>query len=229
MEYALTLPAGLDVHVVEALDPCTLARARVDGVGSREAHDGLAAGGAHDEGQDEDPVRYQGVERRLAGAEIASGAHWWYEREPSVEERVMPPRASSTKTAKRSAPAPGDVETFLASLDHPFKREILAVRQILLGADPGITEGIKWNAPSFRTSEYFATFHLRARDGVQVILHLGAKKRAESASGVAIADPESLLEWLAKDRASVKFRDAKDIDAKRAAFTNVVRRWIEHV
>jgi hypothetical protein len=138
-------------------------------------------------------------------------------------------KASSTRPAKRTATATANVETFLASLDHPFKQEILALRQIILGVDPGIAEGIKWNAPSFRTSEYFATFHLRAKDGVQVILHLGAKTRDRSTSGVAIADPESLLEWLAKDRASAKFRDLKDIDARRSAFAKVIRQWIEHV
>ena len=140
----------------------------------------------------------------------------------------MASKTSSPK-AKRSPSAPASVEAFLASLDHPLKSEILAVRQIILGADPSIAEGIKWNAPSFRTSEYFATFHLRAKEGVQVILHLGAKAREGSASGMAIADPESLLEWLAKDRASAKFRDLKDIGAKRSAFADVIRQWIKHV
>ena len=141
----------------------------------------------------------------------------------------MASKPSSKKPSKPGAPAPEDVETFLASLEHPFKSEILALRQIILGADPSITEGIKWNAPSFRTSEYFATFQLRAKDGVQVILHLGAKTRDTATSGIAVADPESLLEWLAKDRASARFRDLKDIDARRSAFANVIRQWLEHV
>lgn len=141
----------------------------------------------------------------------------------------MAAKASRTKTTKPSASAPENVETFLASLEHPFKREILALRQLILGADPSIAEGIKWNAPSFRTSEYFATFHLRAKDGVQIIMHLGAKKRDTAVSGIAIADPESMLEWLARDRASVKFRDLKDIDSRRAAFADVIRQWIQHV
>jgi hypothetical protein len=85
-----------------------------------------------------------------------------------LKECAVASKASSTKPTKRNASAPENVETFLASLDHPFKQEILALRQIFLGADPSIAEGIKWNAPSFRTSEYFATFHLRAKDGVQV-------------------------------------------------------------
>jgi hypothetical protein len=146
------------------------------------------------------------------------------------KERAVAAKSPRTQQpAKRSASAPESVEAFLASLEHPFKQEILALRQIILGADPSIAEGIKWNAPSFRTSEYFATFHLRAKDGVQVILHLGAKKRDDLPSELAIADPESLLEWLAKDRASVRFRDMKDIDAKRAAFAKVVRQWLQHV
>lgn len=118
-------------------------------------------------------------------------------------------------------------ETFLASLDHPRKQEILAVRHIILGADPRIAEGIKWNAPSFRTSEYFATTHLRTRDGVQIILHRGAKVR--DGAGLAINDPALLLEWLGKDRASVRFRDLKDIETQRSAFMDVIRQWIEQV
>ena len=131
--------------------------------------------------------------------------------------------------SKHRESTPQDVETFLASLEHPFKPELLALRQLILGAAPGIAEGIKWNAPSFRTSEYFATFQLRAKDGVQVILHLGAKTRDTATSGIAISDPDALLEWLAKDRASVKFRDLKDIDARHSAFAKLIRQWIQHV
>ena len=90
-------------------------------------------------------------------------------------------------------------------------------------------KSIKWNAPSFRTSEFFATMHLRAKNGVQLILHFGAKKRADLDAGSKIADPESILEWLAADRAVAKFRDLRDIAAKRTAFTNVIRQWITHV
>lgn len=134
-----------------------------------------------------------------------------------------------TPAAKRGAP-PQRVDDFLAALDHPRKAEILAVRQVILGADPRIGEGVKWNAPSFRTaSEFFATLHLRDRDGVRVILHLGAKKRDGAAVRAAIADPERLLEWLADDRASARFRDVAEVEAKRPAFQAVLRQWIEHV
>jgi hypothetical protein len=137
----------------------------------------------------------------------------------------MAAKTGGVSATKRSAPEM--VETFLAALDHPFKPEILALRQIMLGADPGIAEGIKWNAPSFRTSEYFATFHLRAKNGVQVILHRGAKPR--ETAGIAINDPEGLLEWLGHDRASVTFRNLHAINTRSAAFADIIRQWITYV
>lgn len=133
----------------------------------------------------------------------------------------------SKKKVKRRAPG-ADVETFLASLEHPFKREVVALRLLILGIDGRITEGIKWNAPSFRTSEWFATFQLRAKAGVQLILHLGAKRRPELAR-LEMADPASLLEWLGPDRASVTFRDLEHIQQTSSAFVELVRQWLKHV
>ena len=118
------------------------------------------------------------------------------------------------------------IDEFLAALEHPCKQEIMALRQLILKADPRITEEIKWNAPSFRASEHFATFQLRAKTGVQIVLHLGAKVRETATTGIAIADPAALLTWLAKDRASVTFHDLDEINAKRDAFTQLIRQWI---
>jgi uncharacterized protein YdhG (YjbR/CyaY superfamily) len=121
------------------------------------------------------------------------------------------------------------VVAFLRELDHPLKREIEAVRDIILGASPEIREGIKWNAPSFRTTEYFATFNLRAKDGVQLIFHTGAKVKETAKTGVQVADPKGLLNWLAKDRCMVTIGVKKDVDAKRAALRDIVIEWIRYV
>lgn len=119
------------------------------------------------------------------------------------------------------------VGAFLAALEHPPKREIVALRRILLGTDPAITEEIKWNAPSFRTSQHFATMQLRSKEAVRLILHLGAKKR-ELPRG-AIADPHGLLEWLGPDRAIVGFRSAAELAAGEAALVAIVRQWLRQV
>jgi len=38
----------------------------------------------------------------------------------------------------------------MSELEHPFKTEVQAIRVSILGAAPGIAEGIKWKAPSVR-------------------------------------------------------------------------------
>ena len=138
----------------------------------------------------------------------------------------MATKTGGTATS-RGASAGGTVEDFLAVLEHPAKQEILALRRLILAADDSIGEEIKWKVPSFRTTEHFATLHLRAKQGVGVILHFGAKKR--SVAGIKIDDPDALLEWLADDRAMIPFRDLHDVAAKQQAFTALISEWIRHV
>ena len=122
---------------------------------------------------------------------------------------------------------PQQVEQFLAALNHPLKPVVLTLRGIILEADPSISESIKWNVPSFRTSEFFATMHLRAQDRVGVIMHFGAKKR--DTSSIIINDPRAMLEWLAHDRAQLMFRDLDGLTSKRSTVTELVQDWIRHV
>jgi hypothetical protein len=136
------------------------------------------------------------------------------------------PKPAPHRTAADSTPA---VDEFMRTLEHPFKREIEAIRQLILGVHPTIAEGIKWNAPSFRTSEYFATTNLREKNGVGIILHLGAKARELPSDGVVIEDPAKLLKWLGKDRAMVVFESLQDLERKKAAFERVVQQWLAYV
>ena len=115
----------------------------------------------------------------------------------------------------------------MSGLRHPHKAAIERLRRIVCDADPAIAEGVKWNAPSFHTSEYFATTHLRAKDGIALILHLGAKAR--DIASVPVADPHTLLKWLAKDRAIVTFRDEKDLEVRAPALQAILRQWIAYV
>jgi hypothetical protein len=115
----------------------------------------------------------------------------------------------------------------MASLDHPLKDVVEMLRQIICAADGSIGEGIKWEAPSFRTTGYFATTHLRAPDGIGLIFHLGARAREDPM--LEIADPERLLEWLGRDRAIVRFGAVDHVRAREAALRELVRQWIRYV
>ena len=141
-----------------------------------------------------------------------------------------------TKKARESKPrhaAASDtaeaVDALVASLVHPAKRELEALRAAIVAADASIREGVKWNAPSFRTTEYFATTNLRAKTGIGLILHFGAKVRDVGAVRDAIADPRGLLTWLAADRAMIAFESMSDLTAKTEALQGIVRQWIRHV
>lgn len=116
------------------------------------------------------------------------------------------------------------VDAFMAKLEHPHKDATTELRRIMCAADPAIAEGVKWNAPSYRTTEYFATTHLRARDGIGIVLHLGAKVR--DTPSFQLADPQGLLKWLAKDRALMNFAGLEDVKAHEAAIQAIVRQWI---
>jgi hypothetical protein len=135
------------------------------------------------------------------------------------------PAAAPDRTETKSDPAVG---AFLRDLDHPLKREIERVREIVLGASPEIREGVKWNAPSFRTTEFFATIHLRSTDRVQVVFHHGAKAK-DGATKVDLPDPEGLVKWLSTDRCLVTFGAGPQIAKRRAALEAIVRAWIRQM
>jgi uncharacterized protein YdhG (YjbR/CyaY superfamily) len=134
----------------------------------------------------------------------------------------------AAKPAKKAA-ADDEVAAYLKALKHPLKKEIEAVRLIILGVSPAISEGIKWKVPSFRTEkEWFATFNVRSNDSVQLVFHLGAKTRPDM-KAFKLADPNGLMKWLGKDRAMVTLGAGRDIPANRKALEAIVRAWIKQL
>ncbi len=141
----------------------------------------------------------------------------------------MPKRESKPAAHNTRADSTAAVDEFMRALDHPFKKEIEAIRASILGVDRSIAEGIKWKAPSFRTGEYFATMNLRERKGIGLILHLGAKARDLPPGGIIVDDPAKLLAWLGKDRAMIVFENLQDFTSRKRAFERIVKQWITYV
>ena len=123
-------------------------------------------------------------------------------------------------------PTPGDLDSQLETLEHEHRDAILRVTELIRGADERVQGGIKWGAPSFSVTEHFATFQLRAKQGIMLVMHFGAKKRTDIPGRETIADPTGLLTWLADDRAVIGFADLGDVEAKKDAFVAVIRAWI---
>ena len=117
------------------------------------------------------------------------------------------------------------VSSLLAASDHPMIPVVEAIRAAILGADPAITEGVKWNSASFYRCGWFATANLRPKGGLQVVLHHGAKTRADAALGEEIADESGLLKWLSADRAVIAIASLDEFEAKQPAFEAIIRQW----
>jgi uncharacterized protein YdhG (YjbR/CyaY superfamily) len=109
------------------------------------------------------------------------------------------------------------VNEFIAKLDHPFKAEVQAVRDIIKGVNKNITEEIKWNAPSFSYKDYIATFNLRANNRVHLVFHNPEIAKINS----------EILEGNYPDRRMVYFTDMQDVKAKKAALEQVVKELVQ--
>jgi uncharacterized protein YdhG (YjbR/CyaY superfamily) len=109
-----------------------------------------------------------------------------------------------------------EVDAFMAKLDHPFKAEVQAVREIIKGGNPHITEQIKWNAPSFSYKDYLATFNLHSKKNVHLVFH-----------NPEIASVKSeLLEGDYKDRRMAYFSSMEDVKAKRTVLESIVKELV---
>lgn len=132
----------------------------------------------------------------------------------------MPTRKSKPETTGTQA-----VSDLLSGLDHPHKEGIELLRRLILDVDSRITEEVKWNAPSFKLEDHFATFKLHPPKNVQLVLHTGAKAKSD-AKAFAIEDTEGLLKWAASDRAVLTLASTAEAQARQAAVLRIVRQWV---
>ncbi len=118
----------------------------------------------------------------------------------------------------KKAPVSGTqkVNEFMDVLDHPFKAEVQAVREIILGVGENITEQVKWKAPSFSYKGYMVTFNLWARQHVHLVFHNGA----------ILSHKSGLLEGDYSDRRMMYFKDMEDVKAKRTILEDLIKEWI---
>jgi hypothetical protein len=166
---------------------------------------------------------------RGAGRKAAPGATTRRSARPAARGKPAP-RAKpspSPPIATSSADTSAAVDCFLAGLAHPHKAAIEMLRIVIRAADGSIEEGIEGAAPAFRTREYFAIADLQVADGLGLVLQLGAKARADPM--LEIPDPDRLLEWLARDRAVVRFTGAEHVRARESALQALIREWIKYV
>ncbi|SEI53881.1 protein of unknown function (DU1801) [Dyadobacter sp. SG02] len=108
------------------------------------------------------------------------------------------------------------VDDFLSELNHPLKNEMQVIRQIIMEADPALTEEVKWGGPSFYYKGDIATFSPRVKDQAVLVFHEGEQ-----------LTPRTVLEPAPKGKAYAKFSTMAEIEAKREDLKAVIKEWIE--
>lgn len=120
-----------------------------------------------------------------------------------------------------------EVTTFIQSLNHPLKKEIELLREIILSCDKNLSENIKWNGPNYVfNGEDRITMKINPPKNIQLIFHRGAKKLAQPKDKL-IKDDSGLMVWKENDRAVVTFLTKEEILANKGAITKIVKAWIE--
>ncbi|MBP6312920.1 MAG: DUF1801 domain-containing protein [Flavobacteriales bacterium] len=118
------------------------------------------------------------------------------------------------------------VNALLDENKHPLRKELDRLRTIILDADDPIVEGVKWNAASFRTTEWFATLNgPKQVKEATIILHAGAKAKGTDVRA-SMTDPSGMIKWLGADRGMITFSSTKEIEAKQKELTALIRAWI---
>lgn len=119
------------------------------------------------------------------------------------------------------------VEEYLQKLEHPLKREIEEVRRIVLSMEKELSEHVKWNAPSFCIhNDDRITFNFHGNGFFRLVLHRGAKAKESVNLKPYFEDAQGLMEWAANDRATIKFTDIRDVEAKSELLKEVLKRWL---
>ncbi|WP_395651371.1 DUF1801 domain-containing protein [Brevundimonas sp.] len=117
------------------------------------------------------------------------------------------------------------VDDWLNALDVPTRAGIDTLRAVVRAADPGLTEEIKWNAPSYaHGGRDRVTLGIEAKGGYRIVLHRGAATR--DVAGFRFDDPGRLAVWPSPDRGVVRLADQAAIEAGTPELTGLIARWI---
>lgn len=135
--------------------------------------------------------------------------------------------------AKAGSPQPTGTEQvllFLQNSDHPLKTTMALLRDLILSAQKGITEHIKWNAPSFcYRGDDRITFNLHRNDHILVVFHCGVKAKGKETKDAPplFIDSTGLLEWLSDQRAISRFFRQEEVAENKNKIKKLVQDWLK--
>ncbi|OAQ43646.1 hypothetical protein A5893_16970 [Pedobacter psychrophilus] len=121
-----------------------------------------------------------------------------------------------------------EVTDFLEELNHPLRKEIEFLRNVILSADNNLSENIKWNGPNYcfnKDDRITMRIQPTTTKQIQLIFHRGAKKQEQPIDKM-IANKSKMLVWKENDRAIASFKNRQDIENGKVALTEIIKQWI---
>ena len=109
------------------------------------------------------------------------------------------------------------VEAWLAAYANPQKAVVERVREMILTADPRITESVKWSTPTFSFRGNLVSFQPQATKFVSLLFHEGA----------SIPGDHPRLEGDGPHVRTMRFADMADAERGAAELQAVVRAWCD--
>lgn len=116
--------------------------------------------------------------------------------------------------AKKKKPMDAEqVTAWMNKLSPSVRKEIEAVRKIILGSSAKLSERIKWNAPSYYYLNDIVTFGPYRNDQVLLVFHHPAVVKIKS----------PLLQGTFKDRRLVYLKDSKEAAKNKKELERIIR------
>jgi hypothetical protein len=114
-------------------------------------------------------------------------------------------------------PKSREVDAWFAKYDNPKRDVVQRVRELILAADPRISECIKWQAPTFVYEGNLASFFPKSKQHASLMFHQGA----------SIPGRHPRFEGGGETGRMMKFTDVADADAAKADLVRVVKAWCD--
>ena len=110
-----------------------------------------------------------------------------------------------------------EVDAWFVRYENPMKEVVLRVREIVLAADPRISECIKWQAPTFTFEGNLATFFPKSKEHASLMFHVGAR----------IPGRHPRLEGSGDTGRVMKIASVAEANAARRDIEKLVRAWCD--
>lgn len=125
---------------------------------------------------------------------------------------------AAKKTANTATDAE-KVQQHMNALNHPLKKEMETLREIIKNSSAKLNERIKWNAPSYYYIDDIVTFGPLRNDRLLLVFH----------HPFIVKLPSPLLEGDYKDRRLAYFNDSKAIKENKKEIERIIKAIIEMI